>query len=485
MEKKQTEVLSSGVAGLDAVLHGGFPVNHPYLIKGAPGTGKTTLALQFLFEGLRQGEKAVYVSFSESMGELRDVAESHNWPLEAIEVCELAGDISRRAVSGSSIFYAADVDLPEVIAKILEVVERVEPSRLVIDSLSELRNMAESRRHYRRALFKLKVSLEGAGVTTLFVGEKGLHSKTEAESLVHGVLNLEMDTPVYGPTRRRLEVSKIRGRTYETGYHDFEIVTGGLEVFPRIRPKAKRHWVGDGESVSSGVEALDHLLGGGLDRGTSSLFMGASGTGKSTVVMQFAIAAAERGEKVVMYTFDEDIGTIRRRASGMGLPLASQLDSGLIRIRTIDAAEMSPGQFAHLVRTDVEDRGADFISIDSINGYMHAMPSDESIISHLHDLLTYLGSQGIVIMLVMTLGGLLRTQEEDLANLSYLADSIVLLRYFEYRGAIRKSITVAKHRTGAHETHIRELMLGDGGVEIGEPIEHFRDALGQTPTFEG
>lgn len=484
MTADQKDILSSGVSGLDSILHGGFPANHPYLVKGSPGTGKTTLALQFLVEGVRNGECTVYVSFSESMSELSEVADSHGWPLDKIEVLELAADISQRALSGSSMFHSADVDLPKAIDRIYEVIEQVQPTRLAVDSLTELHNMAESHRHFRRALFQLKVSLEHAGVTTIFVGEERGKAKTEAESLVHGVLQMEMDTPIYGPTRRRMEVMKLRGRTYETGFHDFEIVRGGLRVFPRIRPKASQRRIGDGDPVKSGVDALDMLVGGGLDRGTTSLFVGPSGTGKSSVVMQYAIAAAEREEKAVVYAFDEDAATIERRATTMELPLAKYIESGCIRIQSIDAAEMSPGQFAHLVRQDVRDQDLAFVAIDSINGYVHAMPNDRALIPHLHDLLTYLGSQGIIMMLVMTLSGLFRSRQDHVANLSYLADTVLLLRYFEREGEIFKSITAAKRRTGDHEKLIRELIIGRGGVRVGEPIGDVSNVLGATPSVD-
>lgn len=472
-------LLSSGIPGLDSILHGGFAAHHPYLLKGKPGTGKTSLALQFLSEGARNGERTIYVSFSESRRELEVVSSSHGWPLERIDVLELAADISRRAISGSSIFHSADVDLPEVMAKIQHRVEEIKPTRLAIDSLTELRNMAESQRQYRRAIFQLKLNLEEAGVTTLFVGERDLEVRTEAESLVHGVIHLEMDTPVYGPTRRRLEVTKLRGQSYETGFHDFTIARGGLEVFPRIRPKAYARRLGSGQPVASGIQSLDDLLGGGLERGTTSLFVGPSGTGKSSIVMQYAIAAARRGEKAVLYAFDEDVETIKRRAHGMELPLADYLENGQIAVRTVDTAELSPGQFAHLVRMDVEEGDVAFVAIDSLNGYLHAMPDERALIPNLHDLLMYLGSQGIVMMLVMTLKGLLRSDHRQSAHMSYLSDTILLLDYRERDGAIHRTITAAKHRTGAHDNRIREFRLGAGGIEVGAPIAERRRHLAQ------
>ncbi len=484
MPSDEQQLLPTGISGLDEILHGGLPAHFLYLVKGSPGTGKTSLALQFLAEAARNGESTVYVSFSESISELQAVARSHGWPLDEICVCELADDISRRAVSGSSILHASDVEFPEVLDKILEAVERVEPTRLVIDSLTELRNVAESRRHYRRALFQLKVSLERAGVTSIFVGEKGGQVKTEAESLVHGVIVLDMDTPIYGPVRRRIQVSKLRGRDYESGLHDFQIVTGGIEVFPQIRPKEKRRRQASGARVSSGVAALDDLLGGGLARGTSSLCMGASGTGKSTVVMQYALAAAQRGEKAAIFAFDEDVETIKQRAVSMEVPLLEHMKSGVIRIQSIDAAEMSPGEFAHLVRAQVQEGGVRFVALDSVNGFVHAMPGEQALVPHLHDLLAYLGGQGVVTMLVLTLAGLLRSSNTEIANLSYLADTILLLRYFKRRGEVLKSITAAKHRVGDHQTYVRELDLGRGGIRIGDPVEFSDGASDDAVLYE-
>lgn len=464
------DLLSTGIPGLDTTLHGGLPARHSYLVRGHAGTGKTSMVLQFLSEGANRGESTVYISFSETLMELRRVAAAHGWPLDKIEVAELAAYISRRSTAGSSIFHSSEVELPDAISKIIDLVERVEPTRVGIDSLTELRNMAESYRAYRRALFQLKASLERLGTTTIFVGEKDQRAKTKAESLVHGVIDLQMETPVYGPTRRFLEIKKLRGRAYESGYHDFTIVTGGLEVFPRINPKDLHRQVGSGEPIRSGVESLDQLLGCGLDRGTTTLLVGPSGTGKSSVLMQYAIAAAGRGEKAVLYTFAEGIQTIKRRAQGMDLPLTDYLANDRIRIRSIDAGELSPGQFAHLVREDAKDEAVTFVAIDSLNGYIHAMPDEATLVPHLHNLLSYLGAQGIITMLVVTLSGLFKTSQDQLVNVSYLADTVLLFRYFEEDGAIYKSIAAVKQRTRKHEKYVRRLHLGPGGITVGEPI---------------
>lgn len=476
--------LPSGIAGLDSILHGGYPSPHAYLINGIPGTGKTSLVMQFLTHGVDNGESAVYISFSDSRSELQHVADAHGWPLDKIEVAELSSEISERSAAGSSIFNSAETELPEVISKIIEIVERVKPTRMGLDSLTELRNMAESDRSYRRALFRLKAALEERKVTTLFVETTGDQAKPTTESLVHGVIDLNMKTPIYGPVQRSLEVKKLRGRAYESGIHDFSIVTGGLNVYPRIRPKEIDRQLGDGEPVGSGVEALDRLVGGGLDRGTNSLVLGASGTGKSSIVLHYALAAAERGEKAVIYTFDEDESTIVRRAEAVGLGLSQFLESGDIRIRAVDVSELSPGHFAHLVREDVMKREIGFLAIDSLNGYRNAMPGDSALVPHLHDLFVYLGAQGIVAMLTMTLSGLFTADPKRVANLSYLADAILLLRYVEVGHRIHKTIATVKQRTRDHEKCTRRLSFGRGGVDIGEPFPPSDSATGERSSGE-
>lgn len=480
-----SEDLTSGVPGLDTIMSGGLPAAHAYLVKGSPGTGKTSLALQFLSEGVRRGESTVYVSFSESRHELQRVADSHGWPLDDIEVCELAAQVSQRAISGTSIFHGAEVDLPEVITTILDVVERVEPTRLAIDSLTAIRYMAENHRQYRRSLFQLKVSLEQAGVTTFFVGEKSNLAKTEAESLVHGVIDLSMKTRSYGPVHRHLQVTKLRGRGFDSGLHDFAIVTGGLEIYPRIQPETHHREIGSGQPVTSGVDSLDALLGGGIDHGTTSLIMGPSGTGKSTMLTQYAVAAAERGERALIFTFTEDVETIRRRASNLGMPLEPHLDSGRIRIQTLDTAEVSPGQFANIVREAIELEEVAFVAIDSLNGYIQAMPKRAAIVPHLHDLLMYLGRRGIIMMLVLTLSGLFGANPNRVANLSYLADTILYLRYFTHEGRIHKSIAAAKHRTRDHKKTVHEFFVEQGGVRVGDPLTHIYNLGEGHGAFEG
>lgn len=470
-DAERPPLLSSGIPGLDSILHGGFAAERAYLITGRPGTGKTSLGMQFLSDGAKNGEDTVYISFSESRAEIRRVADAHGWPVDDIEVVEMAPELARRTISGSSIFHGAEVELPALVERIIDIIDERGARRLVVDSLAELRRIAETDRAYRRALFQLKVSLERSGTTTLFVGEKPQAGRTEPESIVHGIIELEMVTPVYGPVQRRLEVKKIRGRKYETGLHDFAIVTGGLRVFPRLRVAEGGRWLGVRRPLHSGVASLDRLLGGGLERGTTTLLLGPSGTGKSSIVMQYAVTAAERGEDALVYSFAEDVETIKRRADKMALSLNEHLDSGAICIRTVDASELSLGQFVHRVRQDVDRRDPAFVAMDSIDGYIHAMRDDRALVSNLRDLLAYLGGQGTVMMLVMTLKGVFGVEPNRGVNLNYLADAILYFRYFEKGGAVHKSIAALKHRTCDHEKLVRELHLGRGGVRLGEPID--------------
>lgn len=474
--------LSSGITGLDVILRGGYPAEHAYLIKGVPGTGKSSLVFQFLSTGVQNGESAVYVSFSESLSELQHVADAHGWPLDKIEVAELSSEISIRSSGGSSIFQSAEVELPAVISAIMDLVERVKPTRMGIDSLTELRNIAESDRAYRRALFRLKAALEEHKVTTLFVGATAEPDRSTAESLVHGVIDMKMATPLYGSTHRFLEVTKLRGQGYESGIHDFTIVTGGLKVYPRIRPEKIHRRIGSAGLVRSGIEALDKLVGGWLDRGTNSLILGAAGTGKSSIVLHYALAAAERGEKSTIYSFDEDVETILGRAKAVELPLAQFLESGAIRIAALDASDLSPGHFAHLVTEEVARREISFLAIDSLSGYRHAMPADTALVPHMHDLQVYLGAQGVVAMLTMTLSGLFAANPQQVAHLSYLADTILLLRYIEVGDRIHKSIAAVKQRTRDHEKLIRRLSFGRGGIEIGEPFPPSVSLMGELST---
>ena len=483
MSTNAMERASTGVAGLDIISNSGVVVGTLNLIQGQPGTGKTTLSLQFLLAGAGNGERVLYIPFSESRREIELVATAHGWPLDRIAIRELGPHVFSHGdeASSPSIFHPADVELPHAIAAIETAVREVKPSRLVLDSLTELRNLAESKRHFRRALLRLKAFLEEHQVTSLLIDDLPDHS--EAESIAHGVIRLERRTPAYGPVRRQLEIVKLRGVAFHDGHHDFVIARGGLEVFPRIRPKIGERRIAPKE-IESGVAGLDRICSGGLDRATTIMVMGPSGAGKSTVVLQYALAAAAREESSAIFAFDEDIATIRERARSLDLPLESILERGRVRIHGSDAAELSPGEFSARVRAEV-DAGASIVVLDSLNGYLLAMPEERSLVPHMHDLLSFLGRRGVTTFVVLTLAGLLEPERPTSQELSYLADTILLLRYFEATGAVRTSISVVKHRTADHERLIREFDIGRGGIRIGEPIVEFENVLAGTPRYRG
>jgi circadian clock protein KaiC len=477
---------ATGIPGLDHILGGGWPRNRLFLVEGDPGTGKTTLALQFLLEGTRQGEPGLYITLSETAEELRAVAASHGWSLDGLALHELAvPEDSLDPDAQYTLFHPSEVELGETTKLVLAEVERVQPQRVVFDSLSEMRLLARDPLRYRRQILALKQFFVGRQCTVLLLddrtsggGDKQLHS------LVHGVAALEQQTPVYGPGRRRLRVSKLRGVRFQDGYHDFSIVRGGLVICPRL-VAAEHRAPFVREAVSGGVPDLDALLGGGLDRGTSTLVLGAAGVGKSSLALQFALAAAGRDERAALYTFDEGAGTLFARAAGLGLDLRAQADAGRVHVRQIDPAEMSPGEFAHLVRKAVEDRQVRLVVLDSLNGYLNAMPEDRFLAAHLHELLTYLGQRGVVTLLIVAQHGLVGSGMETPVDVSYLADTVILLRYFEAAGAVRQAISVLKKRSGGHERTIREFRLGPRGVQVGAPLKEFHGVLTGVPTYLG
>jgi circadian clock protein KaiC len=472
------ERAGTGVAGLDDILGGGFPRRRLYLIAGDPGAGKTTLALQFLLEGARNGEPGLYVALSETEEELRDVASSHGWSLDGITICDLAAsEESLKAESQYTLFHPAEVELSETTRAVLDIVERVQPRRVAFDSLSEMRLLARDPLRYRRQILALKAYFTARPSTVLLLDyESAGMGDRQVESLAHGVLKLEQLAPEYGGQRRRLRVQKIRGIRFRDGYHDFSIVTGGLVVYPRL-VAAEHQEPFRRETVSSGIAELDALLGGGLDRGTSTLFMGPAGVGKSTVAAQYAIAALNRGEKAAFYVFDEVPDTLAVRGEGLGMGIREHLRSGRLRVQQVNTAELSPGEFAQQVRRAVEHDGIGFVILDSLNGYQNAMPEEHFLSAHMHELLAYLNQRGVVTLLVMAQHGVLGQDISSPIDISYLADTVVLLRYFEHAGQVRKAISVVKKRTGNHEKSIRELDMGSAGIHVGEPLHEFQGVL--------
>lgn len=479
---------ATGISGLDTILEGGFPSHWIYLVQGAPGTGKTTLGLQFLLEGLEKGERVLYITLSHTERELHDIAHSHGWSLEQVPVHEFsAGEAVAYIAPEQTVFHTADVELKETTDAILEVIERVRPDRLVFDPIEQIRLLTDSPLRYRTQLLTLKQALTDMECTTLFVtGEPSGKSDQQLDVLVHGALVLEQNAPDYGDVRRRLKVDKGRGMRYHGGYHSFRIRTGGLEVYPRLEtPDTDTGGRALRTVVKSGVEEFDTLLGGGLEAGTACLLIGPTGTGKSSVAALYAHAAALRGERSAVFLFDERPETFHRRSEGMGLDLLPQIEAGLVHVQQVNTGELSPGEFAHTVRHAVGDNKVKVVVIDSLTGYLNAMPHETLLIPQLHELLSYLSRQGVLTFMIMAERGVLGSGELEPIDVSYLADAVVLLRHFEATGQLRRAVSVIKKRYGGHESTIRELRITGSGVQVGEPITTFRGVLTGTPTYEG
>ncbi|HVF42871.1 MAG TPA: ATPase domain-containing protein [Pyrinomonadaceae bacterium] len=478
--------LATGSAGLDTILDGGLPANRLYLVEGDPGAGKTTLAMKFLIEGAARGEAVLYVTLSETKEELTAVAASHGWTLAGINIHELVPpENALLAEEQYTIFHPSEVELGDTTKTIIEEVERTEPRRVVFDSLSEMRLLARDPLRYRRQILALKQYFAGRQCTVLLLDDRtATDADLQVQSIAHGVIALEHLALDYGAERRRLRVTKLRGSRFRGGFHDFTIKTGGVEVYPRLVVADHRHEF-TAETISSDVPELDALLGGGLDRGTSTLLMGPAGSGKSSLAAQFVAAAAMRGERAATFIFDEGLTTYLKRADGLCCGLRAEIEAGRVSVQQVDPAELSPGEFAHFVRVAVERDGAGLVVIDSLNGYLQAMPDERFLTAQMHELLTYLNQRGVVTILILAQHGFMGTAMNSPVDVSYLADGVVLLRYFEAGGAIRRAVSVIKKRTGAHEDTIRELRLSSGGITVGEPLSDFHGVLTGVPTYSG
>ncbi len=474
---------STGISGLDDILGGGLPSNRLYLLEGKPGTGKTTLALEYLLTGAQAGEKVLYITLSETRDELQEVADSHGWSLEGINVVELSAiGAQLEASAQNTLFHSSEVELTQTTTMLLDEVERVQPSRVVFDSISELRLLSQSPLRYRRQILALKQYFAGRECTTLLLDDGSAEEDPQLKSLAHGILVLEQLAPEYGSERRRLMVLKIRGSKYRGGYHDFSIETGGLSVFPRLIAAEHRRDF-EHENISSGIKGLDDLLGGGLTRGTSNLFISPAGSGKSTIAMKFLLEAAKRGEKSAIYSFDETLGTVLTRADTLDLELQERVDEGLIQIHQVDPAEMSPGEFAFAIKSAVERDQIGVVQIDSLNGFLHAMGDERFLNLQLHELVTYLNQQGVVTIMMLAPQGMLGHMRTPL-DVTYLADTVVALRYYEAGGSVHKAVSVIKKRTGKHERTIREVNIDRGKISVGRPLTKFRGIFTGTPQTE-
>ena len=481
--KPSSERLPTGIGGLDYILKGGLPKNRLHLVEGSPGTGKTTLGLQFLLEGARRGETGLYITLSESSEELFSVAESHGWSLDNIVIQDLtqAGE-SLTDKSSYTVFHPSEVELDETTRSVLDEIKRVNPVRVVFDSLSEMRMMASDPLRFRRQILALKQYFLTRNCTVLLLDDRTLQNPDrQLQSIAHGVIVLEYVPVEYGRQRHAIRVVKMRGVGFQSGSHDFNIETGGIIVFPRLAQDRKLDFTPG--TLGSGQENLDDLIGG-LHYGTSTIFIGPAGVGKSTLAMMYAASAAERGERAAVYLFDEGTETLYKRTSALGLDIKKHVESGRIALRQIQLAELTPGELSHMVSVEVEEKGARVVVIDSVNGYLMATPQERFLTMQFHELLGYLNRNGVVSILVVGQYGMIGTMQTPI-DMSYLADSVVLLRYFEAGGAVRQAISMLKKRTGDHERTIREYRVGQGGLKLGDPLTDFQGVLAGVPVYRG
>ena len=476
---------ATGVSGLDDILGGGLTRQRVYLLEGSPGTGKTTAALQFLMAGARAGERGLYITLSETEEELRASATSHGWSLNGISIFELVPPESLLdAQQQQSLLYSSDLELGETTRMVFEAVERERPTRVVIDSLSEIRLLAQSSLRYRRQVLALKHYFAKHGATVVLLDDltTEINDKT-VHSVAHGVIRLEELAPEYGAERRRARVVKFRGRRFRGGFHDFTIKTGGIEIYPRLIA-AEHKTDFERTPLSSGVPGLDDLLGGGVERGSSALILGPAGTGKSLVAVNFAVSAVARGEKAALFIFDEELGLLFDRVKALGVDLQALSDGGDLIVQQVDAAELSPGEFTAKVRRCVDELSIKTVVVDSLNGYQAAMPQEQFLTLHVHELLQYLNRQGATTFLTVAQHGLIGDMKAPV-DVTYLADTVILLRYFEATGEVRRALSVIKKRSGTHEKTIREFEIDGRGITVGPPLQGFQGVLRGVPNFVG
>ena len=475
----------SGVPGLDEVLSGGFPSSRLHLVEGTPGSGKTTLALQFLLEGIRLGERALYITLAETKREVVAVAKSHGWVLDELHILAFTPpELSHDPRHHQSVIHTADLEQGETLRTILAEVERVKPARVVLDSLSEIRLLTQGALRYRRQLVALKHAFLEHNSTVVLLDDLNyeVHG-LNVHSIAHGVVSLEHVSKEFGPDRRRLRVTKMRGVKFKGGFHDFTIQQGGLSVFPRLVAANHPHTFSDSELIGSGIEELDAMMGGGIDRGTNLLLLGPSGAGKSTLSARIVLTALERGDLVTFFNFDEAQRVLLKRSAGLGMDLMPYLESGQLVMKQVDPAELSPGELAGMIRDAVEVHKTTMVVLDSLGGYLHSMPEERFMLLQMHELLLYLNQHGIATVLVLAQHGLIGETTAPV-DMTYLADAILLLRFFESDGHLRRAISMIKKRTGTHEMTIREFMI-DKGLHIGQPLESFRGLLQGSPSYSG
>jgi circadian clock protein KaiC len=479
-------VAKTGIEGLDDILNGGLARGRLYLVEGIPGSGKTTLAMQFLIEGAKRGEPVLYITLSETGDELRAVAQSHGWSLDGVTIRELLPDEDALETEQQyTMYHPSEVELASTTRMILDDVEKLKPTRIVFDSLSELRLVAGNPLRYRRQILALKQYFNGRQCTVIMLDDMtATDHDLHVQSIVHGVIFLQHMSPEYGAERRRLRVVKYRANEFRGGYHDYLIRKGGLVVFPRLIAAEHRNTTG-ARKLESGLGELDRLLGGGIEEGTSTLVVGGAGTGKSTIAAQFCATAAARGDKSVVFMFDESPNTLYTRCAGLGINIEHCVNDGMVTIVQVDPAELSPGELSYMVREAVEKDDVKIVVIDSLNGYLNAMPEERFLTIQLHELLMYLSQKGVASLLIGAHHGVIGSQMHTPVDASYLADAVILLRYFEAQGAVRQAISVVKKRGGEHERTIREFGMEKGQIRVGEPLREFRGVLTGVPVYEG
>jgi circadian clock protein KaiC len=475
--------IDTGIPGLNDILGDGLPGGQMYLLEGDPGTGKTTLAMQFIMAGVKQGENALYITLSESKAELEGSAVSHGWEVDELPIEEfIPAEASLTSDQQYTVFHPSEVELASTIQKLTQLIDEVKPKRLVIDSLSELRLLAADTMRYRRQLLALKHFFGGRDTTVLLLDDRTAEgSDMQLQSIAHGVVRLEKMPRTYGVTRRQIEIIKLRGSAYREGFHDYTIARGGIQIYPRL--VANEHAASfAGERIQSALPALDTMFGGGIKRGSSTLLIGPSGCGKSTLSMVYAYAAAKRGERAIVYAFDEILRTAQDRAESLGMPVREEIAKGTLAMSQVDPAELSPGEFAWQIRQDVEEKNTRVVVIDSLNGFLMAMPGEHDLSLHLHELLAFLNQKGVVTFIIYTQHGLVGSMLTEV-DVSYLADTVMLLRYFETEGRLRQVLSIVKQRVGPHERTLRELTMGKDGVVIGEQLSSFQGVLTGVPNM--